>query len=183
MNSTIFKEWLTQFDLAMRRKFSRAGTPAAIAWLILDNSSSELLVHLSRSTGTSELLVHLSRSTGEPHCRITDCEIAGEHISENPDPDMELVEENAAEDEETDGCLPGLELAGSEAAGGPRRTITLQQARIAALDVLNFCLDNQDHAPCNSHAEWARRISEMLQSMTTTAHHQQKNLDSFWRKP
>ena len=131
----------------------------------------------------SELLVHLSRSTGEPHCRITDCEIAGEHISENPDPDMELVEENAAEDEETDGCLPGLELAGSEAAGGPRRTITLQQARFAALDVLNFCLDNQDHAPCNSHAEWARRISEMLQSMTTTAHHQQKNLDSFWRKP
>ena len=58
---------------------------------------------------------------------------------------MELVEGDAAEDEETDGCLPGLELAGSEAAGGPRCTITLQQARIAALDVLNFCLDNQDH--------------------------------------
>ena len=87
---------------------------------------------------------------------------------------MELVEEDAAEDEETEGCLPGLELAG-------RRTI--QQARIAALDVLNFCLDKQDHAPCNSHAEWARWISEMLQSMTTTAHHQQKTLDSFWRKP
>ena len=39
-------------------------------------------------------------------------------------------------------------------------------------------LDNQNHAPFNSHAEWARRISEMLQSMTTTAHHQKKNLDS-----
>ncbi len=103
--------------------------------------------------------------------------------SENPDQDVEQVGIVAAKDEETEGGLPGLELAGSEAAGGPRRTITLQQARFAALDVLNFCLDNQDHAPCNSHAEWARRIFEMLQSMTTTAHHQQKNLDSFWRKP
>ena len=130
-----------------------------------------------------ELLVQLSRSTGDPPSRIANCEIAGEHISGNPDPDVELVEEGTAEDEETDGSLPGLELAGSEAGGGPRRTIRLQQARIAALDVLNFCLDNQDHAPCNSHAEWARRISEMLQSMTTTAHHQQKTLDSFWRKP
>ena len=87
------------------------------------------------------------------------------------------------EDEERDGDIPGIELAVSDAAGGPRRTVTLQQARMAAVDVLDFCLDNQDHASCYSHAEWARRICAMLQCMTTTAHHQQKILDSFWRKP
>ncbi len=125
----------------------------------------------------------MSRSTGDPLCRITDCEIPGEHISENPDTDAERVEEEAADDEERDGGIPEIELAVSDAAGGPRRTVTLQQARMAAVDVLNFCLDNQDHASCNSHAEWARRLCAMLQCMTTTANHQQKTLDSFWRKP
>jgi hypothetical protein len=92
---------------------------------------------------------------------------------------VEIVEEDAAEDKETDGGLPGLELAGSEVAGGPSSTITLQQARIAPLDVLNFFLDHQDHAPCNSHAEWARLTSEMLQSMTTTAIISKKTLILF----
>ena len=69
-------------------------------------------------TELRKLLVQLSRSTGDSLCRITDCEIAGWHFLENPNTDAKQVEEEAAEDEEMDGGIPGIELAVSEAAGG-----------------------------------------------------------------
>ena len=59
-----------------------------------ESSCPELQIALA---DLRESLVLLSRSTEGPLCRITDFDIAGEHISENLYTDAERVEEEAAE--------------------------------------------------------------------------------------
>ena len=93
------------------------------------------------------------------------------------------TEEVDEDDDETTGSGPaGAAGAGAGTSQGVRRIINLQQARSTAQDVFNFCLDNQELAPCNSLSEPARQIWEALHRLQITSHHRQSRLDVFFGK-
>ena len=101
-----------------------------------------------------KMLVNLAEVTGDAQCRVEDCGIDGEQIIQNPDVESE-DEEDEEEDMEMLGGASGVELEDTGAVENTSRTITLQKAREAAMDVFNFLLDNQDQAPCNPVSEKA----------------------------
>ena len=86
------------------------------------------------------------------------------------------------DDDLGDGEASDDEDEASGPAGGTSRGLTLQEARAAALSVFNFVLDNHDQALCRDHCDDAKRVSDMLQRLTTTGRHQQSTLDAFFSR-
>ena len=117
-------------------------------------------------------------------CGVDGCVIPGEEIIEAlpHEAEFEKAEETAVGVSGGAGEAIDEHQDDEDVMGEAPRVLCLKDARAAAVDVLNFLMENQAQPACNSLSEKAREIVVHLQRMTTTSRHVQPPVTNFFER-